>query len=326
MQGRGAVRTVTEDARWPRLAAGRYPNLAYAVFAAVLLVGSVSAALLATVPSDADVRRYAWAMAVTYLCCGVAVWFLAPRVPDGWGLDVAIVVAAGITVCSGLVTQQPETQVLLGSGMILLAVYAAYFRPPARFLAELGLMLGLYGFVVLWWEPLMHPAYWIVVVLVTAAVSVAVAVLVAQLREMAVTDSLTGALNRHGLRAMADYVRAEALREGSSLTVVLLDVDRFKTFNDRFGHLAGDQLLIDVAGTLRAGLRAVDVVARFGGDEFALLLRGVDVGTARALLDRIQPPGRDVSWSVGVAAWDPSVPLETALSAADDDLYRMKRH
>jgi hypothetical protein len=52
----------------------------------------------------------------------------------------------------------------------------------------------------------------------------------------------------------------------------------------------------------------------------------VEAGVARGLLDRIQPPGREVSWSAGIAAWDPSEPLETALSAADDDLYRIKRH
>ena len=246
--------------------------------------------------------------------------------PDGWGLDIAIVVAAVITIGSGLAAGQPETQVLLGLSMILLAVFAAYFRPPARFLTELGLMLGLYGFVVLWWQPLMHPVYWIVVVLVTAAVAVSVAVLVAELREMAVTDSLTGVLNRHGLQAMGDFVRAEALRDGSPLTVVLVDVDHFKAFNDHYGHMAGDQLLIDVARTLRDGLRAVDVVARFGGDEFALLLHGVDAETARGLLDRITPPGRHVGWSAGIATWDPAVPLEAALSAADDDLYRIKRH
>ena len=198
---------------------------------------------------------------------------------------------------------QAETQILLGLSMILLAVFAAYFRPPARFLTELGLMLGLYGFVVRRRQPLMHPVYWIVVVLVTATVAVSVAVLVAELREMAVTDSLTGVLNRHGLQAMGDFVRAEALRDGSPLAVVLVDVDHFKAFNDHYGHMAGDQLLIDVARTLRDGLRAVDVVARFGGDEFALLLRDVDAETARGLLDRITPPGRHVGWSAGIATW-----------------------
>ncbi|HQR80829.1 MAG TPA: GGDEF domain-containing protein [Actinomycetota bacterium] len=295
----------------------------YALLALMLVVGSVSSLLFSFTLTEPAARQWGLVAAPTFLLVAVMLWFVGPRVRRGWGLDAGISLTAIIALATGMHATQPESQVLVGLLMIVLAVFAAYFRPPARFLGELALMLGLYSVVVLVVQPILEPAYWLVVILVTAAVSVSMAILVSQLRDMAQSDTLTGVLNRRGLATMAQFCRAEAQRSGSPLSVALIDIDHFKMFNDQKGHLAGDRLLIDVASNLSTGLRQTDVVARFGGDEFALVLRAVDARGARDVLQRIPVPA-GASWSAGVADWDPAQPLESALHVADRELYRVK--
>lgn len=322
MERRGAAGFGGDELRWPTAPAGRSQN-PYVLLALMLVVGSVSSVLFSLTLTEPAARQLGLIAAPAFLLVAAMLWFFGPRVRHGWGLDAGISLTAVIALTAGTHATQPESQVLVGLLMIVLAVFAAYFRPAARFLAELALMIGVYTIVVLWLQPLLEPAYWLAVVLVTAAVSVSMAILVAQLRNMAQSDTLTGVFNRRGLEAMAEYNRAEVRRSGGPLAVALIDIDRFKEFNDQHGHLAGDKLLIDVARSLRRGLRQTDVVARFGGDEFALVLRGVNAPGARKVLERIAPP-EDASWSAGVADWDPAQPLETALSAADRELYRVK--
>src|SRR5690606_28085453 len=110
-----------------------------------------------------------------------------------------------------------------------------------------------------------------VAVAVTVATEVLVRV-VGQLRALAVTDPLTGALNRSGFAAAAERARRAAARNGEPVSVVVVDLDDFKRVNDEAGHAAGDALLAGLVAGWRAELRARDLVARRGGDEFALLL------------------------------------------------------
>jgi len=154
----------------------------------------------------------------------------------------------------------------------------------------------------------------------------------------AITDELTGLVNR---RRFLDALRSEIMRGqrlGGRLSVVLADLDGFKLVNDRFGHHAGDEVLIAFADLLRAHGRDVDVAARLGGEEFAVLLPETGLDGASAVADRLRlslaelqiPLGVGekvmVTASFGVAELGESQSVDALLRAADSALYRAKEH
>jgi diguanylate cyclase (GGDEF)-like protein len=147
-----------------------------------------------------------------------------------------------------------------------------------------------------------------------------------RLEELALTDPLTGLANRRGLARELDREMARARRDGRRLGFALLDLDRFKAFNDTHGHQAGDRLLMRTARTWTAQLRRPDVLARYGGEEFVLLLPGctdhVDAVTACERVRRSTPDGQTAS--AGVAVWDGIEPPHTLLERADRALYAAK--
>lgn len=157
-----------------------------------------------------------------------------------------------------------------------------------------------------------------------------------RLSDEVATDALTQVANRRGLMAQFDTERARLDRNGGELAVGLLDIDNFKRLNDSLGHAAGDQALVALAERVRTSLRPVDQVARFGGEEFVVLLPGTPVAEAQQVLTRLQRllsaslfmhEGREVfvTFSAGVTAYRPGEPLEEALERADEALYEAKR-
>ncbi len=154
--------------------------------------------------------------------------------------------------------------------------------------------------------------------------------------EKASVDGLTGLLNRRELDARCDAAVALALRHGRTLSCVLLDLDHFKSINDRFGHAAGDAVLREAARRIRSCSRASDIVGRYGGEEFMLLLPETDATAAAAAAEKLRlvlsgTPFElagielDVTGSVGVAAWDePMMATESLVAAADEALYQAK--
>ncbi len=156
--------------------------------------------------------------------------------------------------------------------------------------------------------------------------------------EMALRDPLTGLFNRRALDAFLDRERQWALRHDRPLSLVLLDLDHFKPINDRFGHAAGDRVLVAVADALRTTVRRSDVAARLGGDEFAIVLPDTAARDALRLGRRIRRalaavavpvPGAapvTVTASAGVADIEQSRgETQLMLRLADAALYRAKR-
>jgi diguanylate cyclase len=157
-----------------------------------------------------------------------------------------------------------------------------------------------------------------------------------RLSEEVSTDVLTEVANRRGLMQAFDVETSRLERQGGELAVGLLDIDNFKRLNDTLGHSVGDVALKTLAGHVQKQLRAVDIVARFGGEEFVVLLPGLPVEEAQVTLTRLQRTlsaslfmhdGREVfvTFSAGVTRLRPGEPLEKALERADEALYEAKR-
>lgn len=149
--------------------------------------------------------------------------------------------------------------------------------------------------------------------------------LIAVANDQARTDPLTGLPNRRVWNERITDELRRAKRFSAPLTIAVIDLDGFKTFNDTQGHLAGDKLLQSVAAAWRTHLRDVDLLARVGGDEFWLLFPACPPGLERVALDRMRDataPGQ--SFSAGTATWDGTESVERLLERADQALYQDK--
>jgi diguanylate cyclase (GGDEF)-like protein len=129
----------------------------------------------------------------------------------------------------------------------------------------------------------------------------------AELRHIGSVDALTGTANRRAFMEQAEHARAAAAATDAPLSVLMLDIDRFKAINDRYGHSVGDEVLAAVAGRIRAALGEEDVLARMGGEEFAVVLPGRSGDAVRAAAERIRTaisvsPVQTMSGPVAVAA------------------------
>ncbi len=159
-----------------------------------------------------------------------------------------------------------------------------------------------------------------------------------QLEAASNTDVLTGVSNRRHFVSTAMVEMARARREGAPLALLVIDLDHFKTVNDQYGHVAGDQVLRMVGGVCRDRSRPTDVVARLGGEEFAILLPGAGVAEASVVAEQVRlaiadtpvPVGGDVSVvataSIGVSVFaSDDGDYQPMLARADTALYRAKR-
>ena len=158
-----------------------------------------------------------------------------------------------------------------------------------------------------------------------AAITIHRTDLLARLQSTARTDPLTGLPNRRVWDEDLEREIARARRHGGSLCLAMLDLDRFKSFNDEYGHQAGDQLLAATAAAWRPALRTTDTIARYGGEEFAVLLPHSDQAAATLVIERlleVVPLGQTAS--AGVAVWDGIESAEALLARADAALYRAK--
>ncbi|MDX5373934.1 MAG: diguanylate cyclase [Pseudomonadaceae bacterium] len=153
---------------------------------------------------------------------------------------------------------------------------------------------------------------------------------------LATIDVLTGLPNRRGFDLLAGQALQEALREQSPLTALLIDLDHFKQLNDTHGHLAGDQVLRGFAEQLQGGLRQSDIICRWGGEEFILLLKDTGMVTARQLAEKIRQQAEQATFvfngvnlhvtaSIGLAELHGTDSLDRLIARADRALYRAKQ-
>jgi diguanylate cyclase (GGDEF)-like protein len=155
----------------------------------------------------------------------------------------------------------------------------------------------------------------------------------ARARAEAGTDPVAGCMNHRAMRLRLAEEVGRAQRSGAQLSCAIVDLDDFKLANDRFGHPVGDGVLRDVAQALMGEFRAFDRVARYGGDEFVVILPSAGLEAAivagERALERVRavqlPDGSAVSASMGVAEWQAPMSVDELLQACDAALLRGKR-
>ncbi|HEY0809850.1 MAG TPA: GGDEF domain-containing protein [Longimicrobiales bacterium] len=246
-----------------------------------------------------------------------------------WGIAAALIaIAAATDIVTG---PNVDWSFFYLPAVVLLAWFRSW--PAARFAA---LASALAGLAVQTYDPTSIEAW---NALGHAAIFLFVGFILAQLRsalreehQMARTDDLTGVANSRSFLEFATLEMARQRRYGHPLSLVFLDCDNFKRVNDFYGHAKGDELLRRVALTITQTLREVDFVARFGGDEFAMLLPESDQRAAAAVVRKLRNTLRlvgdqyNVSFSMGIVTFlQPADSIEQMLNAADKIMYDVKR-
>ena len=175
----------------------------------------------------------------------------------------------------------------------------------------------------------------VITTIVVLAVSGAIRGFKSRIHQMAVTDKLSGLLNRHGFEAKFAQALKDSKRSDEPVSVAMLDIDRFKEINDRFGHMVGDAAIRTVGAAAREALRDADAICRWGGDEFLVLFKGCGLGEAfklaEQLSDRVarcrfahEGEPIELTVSLGVAQQRPGEPPERLIARADAALYDAK--
>jgi diguanylate cyclase (GGDEF)-like protein len=312
----------------------------------LLLAGGAFAILAVSalpLPSDTYVAGMASVGAAALLSGGV-VWFLRDRLSR---LAINLLLPA-VTMVVGLA----ELFDGVGSSStsmfyVWVVLYAAYFLTPWQATLQLlalavtqGVALGAGG------PDGTSITRWSVTMITLSVAGVVIGHLVGRLRsslatqaaaleereelarrlaEAANTDVLTGLPNRRAWERAIERELSRAEREGSDLCVAILDLDRFKDFNDRYGHHAGDERLREAADAWQPELRPSDLLARYGGEEFAVLLPGSTAEGCAHVVERVcaaTPQGQTVS--AGLAAWTGEEDADELMKRADVALYQAK--
>ena len=164
---------------------------------------------------------------------------------------------------------------------------------------------------------------WLLITATVVAVTAVTGSLVSAMRQQSETDPLTRVANRAGFRRQATLALAAAARNSQALSLVVCDIDGMKIVNDLQGHAAGDDLLVGIVKGWRGVLRGNDVLARIGGDEFAILLPDTSGEGAHTAVQRLRA-STGQAFSAGIATWGPGVTLDALLAEADAAMYACK--
>jgi diguanylate cyclase (GGDEF)-like protein len=262
-------------------------------------------------------------LTVIGLVLGAGLLVAGPRVTS---TGLVVVVAAVIAMTSVLVGASSTTggAMLAGYAYVWITVYSGLLLPRGAMRLHAALITIGFGLALLATGLPETLAAWVLVSATVWGSGHALSSLSERVRRQAETDPLTGLLNRRAFVAAAEREHELAARTGADLAVVLIDLDDFKAINDRDGHAAGDRLLADLGTAWQGALRPADVLARHGGDEFALLLPATSADGAEHLVERLRA-AHPMTWSAGAADWPRGAPLDAALARADARLYEVKR-
>ena len=154
-----------------------------------------------------------------------------------------------------------------------------------------------------------------------------------ELRLLSTTDSLTGLLNRRAIKPLIDKEMHRKKRFNHPVSFLLIDIDRFKQVNDQYGHAAGDKVIVDIATAVSALVRKTDNIARWGGEEFAILVTNTGIRHALVLAEKVRKTVMEISFqkietvtvSIGVAEYHPDENFQQWYERADRALYKAKR-
>lgn len=215
--------------------------------------------------------------------------------------------------------------VVAAFGYLWVSIYTALFFSTRAVLFQTGLIATGMAVALLVSDRAHLSLAWVMITLTALMFGMLLQRFSSQLREQARTDALTDALNRRGLVGAARHVFADADRRGQPVSVVMIDLDRFKQVNDELGHDAGDRLLEEVARSLSAALHCEDVLARTGGDEFVIVLPNTTRPQAEHLLARLSEQAA-ASWSTGVYERAAGETLDVCMSRASSALRGEKQY
>ena len=295
-----------------------------------------------------------WAAAL--FAAGAALSLLSLALPHGGEVDEAtafVVALLALPFAAGLALAGDRVprwffHVVMGSGTVMItigihtagggrvagsasvfylwvAMFAAYFFTWRAVVVQLALITASYAGLLIVEHAPAGFALWAGMTGTAAATAFVLASLSGRLRALASTDSLTGLPNRRGWEVSLERELARASRRKSPLCVALLDLDNFKALNDERGHLAGDRMLKLVAATWLGLIRDTDVLARYGGDEFGVMLPDCPPKMANEIVERLSranPEGE--TCSVGVAWATAEDDTQSLINRADRALYDAK--
>lgn len=285
-----------------------------------LLYAGVVAAGIAFDDPPTDLRGEAAAAAVFFIGIGVAA-----RAPLHGGRYVAALVCLaagpviGLLFHDQLVAQMWSVVPLMFVAMLIRTWHSVHVSRAACTAMTVSALSALL------YAPAPIPPFWLIIYATCIFSAAEVAGMInAALLDAAYRDPLTGVWNRAGLHRHTSPLLARARRRSEALAVLMIDVDDFKSVNDRHGHHAGDDVLTGLATRLLQLAPKRSVIARMGGDEFVVITAGCAEHQIAVLANGVVD-GHPAQVTCGYVIGSPSAPLEELIDAADADLYRRKR-
>lgn len=274
----------------------------------------------------------------------LVLWLGAWMLPDS---GYVLLLASVFTIISGLVFLDQAWVIVRGANVsanewFFLVLVGGYALNWVILLVHASTVPGPYAVHWVhgpsWWLPVTAVAYGLLPLCVATVVfSIINERLAVQLRTRALSDELTGALSRRGLRELGERMLVAPRRQYKQIAVLLLDVDHFKKVNDTYGHLVGDDVLRHLVGVMQDKLRDDALLARYGGEEFVVLLPIRHPHEAQVVAERLRQAVESsqtqstaglikITISVGVAFHRPDETLEQTLGVADLLLYEAKQN